>query len=204
MDRRMSDFSFNPDTHVYTLDGTQIPSVTQVLSDVGMVDGRLFTEEARVRGTYVHRATEFIDSGSLDWEALDPALFPYCTAYMKFIEDIRPEILLSERPLYHPDFKYAGTLDRLMKFGGSVAIVDFSTGDPLPTKEIQVSAYRELMWSNRFTEIGNHFISKGFTLWLRNDGTYRLSNPIDIKDMVRKFNIFLAALTVVRWKKEAA
>ena len=91
-----------------------------------------------------------------------------------------------------------------MKFGGSVAIVDFSTGDPLPTKEIQVSAYRELMWSNRFTEIGNHFISKGFTLWLRNDGTYRLSNPIDIKDMVRKFNIFLAALTVVRWKKEAA
>lgn len=196
--------SFDPDTHTYAYDGAQVPSVTQILSGVGMVDSRFFTEEARTRGTYVHRATEFIDSGSLDWESLDPVLLPYCQAYMRFVEDVRPEILLSERPLYHPDFKYAGTLDRLMKFNGSVAIVDFSTGDPIPAKEIQVSAYRELVWANRFTDIGNHLASKAFTLWLRNDGTYRLSNPIDIKTMIRNFNIFLAALTVARWKKEAA
>lgn len=189
-------FSFDPETHIYTLDGVQIPSVTQILSGVGMVDNRYFTEEARVRGTYVHRATEFIDSGSLDWDALDPMLLPYCEAYQAFIEDKRPEILLSEEPMYHAQHLYAGTLDRIIVMDGITALIDIKTGVPNRATAIQVAAYRELVRVNRDT-----VLTKCFSLHLRDDGTYRMSF---IENLRQNFSIFLAALTVERYKKEAA
>lgn len=148
------------------------------------------------RGKYVHSATEMIDRGTLDWEGLDPELAPFCTAYRHFLEDKRPEIILSEKPLYHATHLFAGTLDRLMKMDGGMAIIDIKSGAPSPATAIQVAAYRELVKVNE-----DAIPTKCFSLHLRDDGTYRLN---ECGDHRRNYQIFLAALTVVRWKKEAA
>lgn len=191
-------FRFVEETHEYFLADRRLDGVTETLAGAGMIDSRFFTEESRTRGQYVHRASEFIDAGTLDWSTLDPVLVPYCEAYQKFIEDARPEIILSEKASYHPQYLYAGRLDRILKIHDKLAVVDFSTGDPLPAKDIQVAAYWQLA-------LINEKISApcGHTLWLRNDATYRLSAPIGVMEMKRNFNLFLAALAICRWKQEA-
>lgn len=190
-------FTFRKEDHSYWLSDRRLDGVTETLTAAGMIDGSFFTEESCVRGAYVHRATEMVDKGSLDWGALDPVLLPYCLAYKKFVEDIRPEILLSEKPMYHANYLFAGTPDRAMRINGRTAIIDFSTGSPPPAKRIQVAAYRELVLVSEYI-----FASHGYTLWLKNDGDYRLSLPIGLKEMRRDYQIFLAALSVVRWRKE--
>lgn len=198
MGRSMSGlFAFDPAEHKYTLDGMELISVTRVLELSGIADYRFSSEEAKTRGSFVHQATELIDRGTLDWSALDPILVPHCKAYQAFVEDVRPEILLSERPMYHAQYLFAGTLDRAMRINGRTSIVDFSTGDPPPAKRVQVATYRELAFL-----CGGIPASVGYTLWLRNDGAYRLSPPMDLNEMRRGLQIFLAALTVVRWRAE--
>lgn len=189
-------FSFDPETHIYTLDGVELISVTRVLELSGISDYRFSNEEAKTRGSYVHRATEFIDSGSLDWETLDPVLAPYCKAYQSFIEDKRPEIILSEKPMYHAGHLYAGTPDRVVRMDGFNCLIDVKTGVPNRTTAIQVAAYREMV---RVSE--DIHCAKCFSLHLRDDGNYRLD---EIKSLKTNYQVFLAALTVVRWKREAA
>jgi hypothetical protein len=139
-----------------------------------------------------------VDKGSLDWDALDPVLLPYCEAYQSFIEDCRPEILISEKPLYHAQRLYAGTPDRVVKMNDRMVIVDVKTGALNPANWLQVAAYRELVHVNEDISA-----TQGAILCLQDDGKYRLKTS-NLKDMKRDYQIFLAALTVVRWKKENA
>lgn len=48
-------------SHVYFVDGEEVPSITQVLKEVGAVNSDYFTEEAARRGTLVHALTEQLD-----------------------------------------------------------------------------------------------------------------------------------------------
>lgn len=192
----MPSFRFIEDTHEYFLGDRKLESVTEILSSSGIADYRWSNEEAMTRGRYVHTATEMIDRGTLDWGILDDTLRPYCEAYQRFIEDKRPEILLSEEPMYHAQHLYGGTLDRIIVMDGMTALVDLKTGVPNRATAIQVAAYRELVRVNRDT-----VLTKCFSLHLRDDGAYRLSI---IDNLRQNFQIFLAALTVERFKKEAA
>ena len=156
-----------------------------------MVDYSFSNEEAMARGTYVHTACGMVDRGTLDWEGLDPVLLPYCEAYAKFCQDVNPEPFLSEARFDHPQYQYTGQLDRVYGIGGKVILVDIKTGAVHPAVDLQVAAYRELPHGQP--------IAGCRVLYLRNDATYRL---VESKDHRRNFNIFLAALTCVRWRKE--
>jgi hypothetical protein len=189
-------FIFREEDHSYWLGDRRLESVTEILERSGIADYRWTNEDAMTRGKYVHTASEMIDRGTLDWAALDPILRPYCEAYQKFIEDKHPEILLSEKPMYHPDYLFAGTPDRAMRMDGAIVLPDLKSGAPNRATAIQTAAYRELV---RVSE--GISCRKCFSLHLRVDGNYRL-NAID--NIQRCWNIFLAALTVERYKKEAA
>lgn len=190
----MAEFRFVEESHEYFLGDRKLPSVTQVLKEAGLLYYPASSSYHMERGSFVHRATEWIDRGTLDWDSLDDTLRPYCEAYAKFCRDVNPEPILSERPLYHAQFLFAGTLDRVVKMNGFTSLIDIKTGSPHPATALQVSAYAELARVNEDI----HFL-KCFSLHLRDDGSYRLD---EIPDARRNLQIFLAALSVVRWKEE--
>jgi hypothetical protein len=189
-------FEFREEDHSYWLDGRRLESVTEILSLSGIADYRWSNEESMTRGSFVHRATEYIDKGSLDWTTLDDTLRPYCEAYQRFVEDKRPEIILSEKPMYHATYLYSGKPDRVFLLDGVTSLIDLKTGAPNRATQIQMAAYREMI---RVSE--DIHCAKCFSLHLRDDGTYRLD---EIKDLKRNFQIFLGAMTVERWKKGEA
>lgn len=189
-------FEFRESDHSYWLGAQRLESVTEILSKSGIADYSWSSEEAMTRGKYVHSATEMIDRGTLDWDALDTALLPYCKAYQAFIEDKRPEILLSEKPMYHPQWLYAGKPDRVMRMDDCIILPDLKSGAPNRATAVQVSSYRELVSVSEGINC-----RKLFSLHLKDSGKYQLSEPISLMEAKQYFQIFLAALTVERYKK---
>jgi hypothetical protein len=187
---------FVEETHEYFLAEKSLLSVTEVLSKAGLLNYPASTGYHMERGAFVHRATEMIDKGTLDWDSLDGHLRPYCEAYKRFVDDVKPEIILSEKPMYQPNYFYAGTPDRVVKMNGLTTLIDIKSGSPHPATVLQVAAYADLIGRNYLEDI---YISKAYVLYLRDDATYRLD---EVKDLKRNLQIFLAALTVVRWREE--
>ncbi len=105
------------ESHVYTLGGRQLPSVTEILVGAGIVDIRWFTELGRWRGSAVHAACWYDDDSDLDEESLDLQLRPYLQAYRKFKSETGFQPTAIEQSLHHELLGYAGTPDRIGKLG---------------------------------------------------------------------------------------
>jgi len=198
----MADFRFVESDHSYWLGERRLPSVTGILEDTGLANYKWSTDYHKERGGFVHKATELIDRGTLDWSSLDPVLVPYCEAYAKFCSSVNMEtLIISEKPLYHPQHLYAGTPDRLVTMNSLTTLIDIKSGATHPATALQVAGYWDLVRVNLKIHI-----SKAFVLYLRDDGTFRLT---EVKDLRRNLQVFLTALSLVRgsliveqWKEE--
>lgn len=138
-----ADLTFDPVAHEYRRpDGIVVPSVTQILSGVGIsVD---FDELAgmshrvgqaidlkRDIGTALHADAHAFDDDDLDWSTVDPRVEPYLRAWATFREHTGLVPTTRERRVYHPTFDYAGTLDGIFRHPtGRFVLVDVKTGDP--------------------------------------------------------------------------
>lgn len=188
---------FDADKHEYRLDGAVVPSVTQVtdglLTDLSMVPPDILRRAAEF-GQAVHAACEYDDDGTLDEDSLDVSLLPYLAGYRKFKAEAKPEVLANELKVYSRKYGFAGTLDRVMRFGRGLprCLVDLKTNTQLlPAVGPQTAAY-QLAWE----EMGNPALTKRFALQLLpND--YRLEPLTDPMDR----HVFLSCLTVARWRK---
>ena len=136
--------TFNEELHEYRLDGVVIPSVTTIISAVGLYEFDYVSSEtlevAAERGTIIHRCIEWHEQGPLDESSIDPELVGYFESYIKMKE----AGLLPEKPdeiekrVCSKRFRYAGTLDQ--KYAGNW-INDIKTGMPGPEHGLQLSAY---------------------------------------------------------------
>src|SRR5215471_15111903 len=86
------DFTFDPERHLYMVEGRPVPSVTQVLHSAGLAADYSMVrpdvlERKRIIGEYVHKATQYLDEGCLDLKTVDPELQPYLAAYQRFLEE---------------------------------------------------------------------------------------------------------------------
>lgn len=181
----MPDFSFQPDQHAYILNDRRLPSVTGILKAQGFIDDTWFTEDARLRGTYVHLACHLYDKGTLDIDELDPALRPYLDAYIRFKTETGFQVLESEVPRYHPQYLYAGTPDKIGILNGD-ALIDLKSGALSPWTALQTAAY-ELFFDRPM---------KRFGVQLTNEGKYKVIPFTDRTDR----NIFLSALACHNWR----
>jgi hypothetical protein len=94
------DFTFDGARHLYLVQGRPVPSVTQVLhaaglgADYSMVPPQVL-ERKRTIGHFVHKATQYLDDGSLDLASVDPELEPYLAAYQRFLGEsgFRPQLI---------------------------------------------------------------------------------------------------------------
>lgn len=190
----MAEIHFDEARHEYRIGGRLVPSVTQVLSilqDLGGVPAEVL-ERAAEFGTHVHQAVDLWNKGSLDEDALDPALAPYLADWQKFVADTGAEILGSEIRVYHPGLKYAGTLDTLARIRGKVALIDIKSGVVPRTVGPQLAAY-ETAYSS--SEDNEHAIRRRLCVQLTGDG-YRLHECKNNSD----WSIFQSALNIWRFR----
>jgi len=191
----MSDLIFDPESHIYRYGEKIVPSVTQVLEEVGISDFSMvpknFMESAQKLGTDVHSLLELYDKNELDYDSISDQVAPYLPAWVNFLESSKSEIIEIELKVGCEKYGYAGTLDRVLKINGRLAILDIKTGMKSPGHGVQTSAYGNAYFTDRRVKYDRYtwYVDKSHTWKLvKND------NPNDL-------NVFLGALTVCKFKR---
>lgn len=114
----MARLIFFDDTHTYTVDGEEFPSVSEISRfasrEVYGEVSQFNLDNACSRGSAVHKATEVLDKyGKCE---CDEDISPYIQAYVQFRKDFGiKDYAYIEKPLAHEELKYAGTIDRIYK-----------------------------------------------------------------------------------------
>lgn len=190
MSTQTPDLQFVQHTHEYWLGDRRLPSVTQVLKDAGLVDARWYTDEARLRGEYVHLACHMVDEDDLALESLDRTLQPYVEAYQRFLVVTKPRWDYIEHRVCDEGCGYAGTLDRAGVLpDGRKVLVDIKTGMPAPWAALQLAAYRRCL--------PEPHTWKRIALQLKGDGSFTVHDCTDRSDEA----VFQAALTVTQFRR---
>ena len=165
--------TFDEATHTYTLDGIQLPSVTEVTRFCAYdykSDRPWLAEAAARRGTAVHEACALIDYGEDPEET--PEIAGYLKAYRRFLKDWKPEWKLIECPIADRNMKMAGTMDRFGIIHNAPAILDIKTGQLHDAAlSAQMTGYYQLLQHER----GGVLFAELYALKLSPDGTYQLA-----------------------------
>ena len=171
----MAQLLFFDEGHKYTIDGEELPSVSEltrfisreIYGDVGQFN----LDRAADRGTAVHKATELLDKyGTVE---IDEDIAPYLQAYIAFRKEHKCEWQKIEYATHHPENLYAGTLDRVGTVDGKLVVLDIKTSSTIqkPLYTAQLNLYRKTLPGP---------IEQLVILHLKKDGTYKLIDiPID-------------------------
>ncbi|MCS7001328.1 MAG: PD-(D/E)XK nuclease family protein [Dehalococcoidia bacterium] len=121
--------------------GERMPSVTTVL---GMYSyyGMIHDDAAMRRGARIHRAIELDAADDLDESSVED-IMPYVMQWRALRDAHGISPVLVEQPVYHPQLKYAGTLDMVARVRDvdGLVLIEFKTGKPPRTVRAQMSAY---------------------------------------------------------------
>lgn len=187
--------TFDEAEHRYAIDGRPVISVTQALQAAGMVDTRHWTEEARLRGQYIHKAIALDAEGALDMSSVDRRLMPYFEAFRAFLAESRVVFEHVEQLVYDAALGYAGTLDAIVRWpNGKRTLIDFKSGAFPPMAGPQTAAY--LRCARAWYPPGTSIARAG--LQLRADGAYRL---MPLNDIVQDEHDFISALRVAQFRE---
>lgn len=193
---------FDEQAHAYYADGRRVPSVTEILESVGIIDYSKLPDGTRImaleRGRFVHQVCEFDDQGDLG--TFDPKLQGYLDAWRAFrtTHGFTPELI--EHRGYSAVYRYAGTMDRrgafVHRYGSPVtdgeALVDIKTSTAPYWTAFQTAAY-----ANFFEHPAKY---RRMAVALHADGTFKVSE-YRCADFSKHLNVFLAALTVFNAKE---
>lgn len=195
----MSGLQFDAATHTYRLNGRRLPSVTQITGTIAPMVGipREVLEAKADLGTAVHLATEYHDTGDLDWDSLPDVVRPYMVAYGLFKLETGFIPTRIEARVCNETFGYAGTLDRIGTFtrlkgvrATAPCLVDLkATYRIAPVYGVQTALYAAAASPKKPL--------LRFALQLKPDGTYRLEQFSDPSDLA----VGLAALTLMNWRE---
>lgn len=184
---------FDPEEHVYKLDGRHVPSVTQVLSeleDYSHIPRHILDRKARL-GTAVHKAVEMWLADDLEEDTLHPEVAAYFNQFKAWfgVSGFKP-ILIEER-VYSTRFRYAGTLDLYGEMQGKRWLIDTKTAYEIqPTFGPQTAAYEAGLLECKGLKTDNRGI-----LQLSKD-KYKFIPMTGAADL----NVFYAALTIKQWR----
>lgn len=146
---------FDADRHIYTINGTAVPSVTQVLSEERFInfEGIPFRilNEARARGTYVHQVLHAYLEDDFDIDDCDPRFRGYVDSAIYYLAELGKKPLRDETGtaiaveyrFWHQPRMFAGTIDYVGFDSDDVlSIDDWKTGHPLDVAaDLQTAAY---------------------------------------------------------------
>lgn len=167
--------------HIYLLDGERIPCVSDLcrfLNREIYADAPVWQMEAAAdRGTKVHAATEALDaSGKAEIEI---EYLTYLQAYARFLQEHEVIWELTEHSGFHPEYRYAGTIDRYGTVDGKKTLLDIKTTWVLhkPLCGASLNLYRMILEARGIP------VEQLMILHLKKDGRYRLA-PFSFDDTV--------------------
>lgn len=167
----MAQLIFFDQGHTYTLDGEEVPSVSQLCRflsrEVYGTVAQYTLDHAADRGTRVHKACEALDVyGKVN---VTEDIAPYVNAYLKFRQEHEVVWNMVERSAAHLKERYAGTIDRYGEVDGVKALVDLKTTYTVHRQlaTAQLNLYR---W---MAEEDGHAVDKLYILHLKKGG-YKL------------------------------
>lgn len=183
------------------------------------------TGKAAERGTNLHKVAE---AYALGVEPPDVKL-PHVGQFLRFLEDHKPEYLLSEAPVYHTRYHYAGTLDAIVKIGGKTVLLDIKTTDkraddrgykpPYPEVALQTCAYSRAEYVGLDPAQMRTHSGRRYYVWNPEgrhepmpevDGAVALAIGPDWYDLVpvriddEVWRSFMAVREVARWKLDVS
>lgn len=101
---------------------------------------------AAARGTTVHSIVEAYKATGARLEGIPEEFQGFATAFYKFMDEVKPEIIEQEKTVFDTGNRVAGTLDMYAKIGESFYVLDIKTGkDIYAESEIQLSAYAHML-----------------------------------------------------------
>lgn len=150
-----SKLDFSEESHIYSLRGLLLPSVTQIMKPMslmlynGIQSQKLM--EAADRGTRAHSQVEaIVKYGVVEY---DEDTEPYIDAFESFQAAYKPTWIGSEYRTFHQQLRYAGTVDLIGYIkpddGNGVDVIDLKTTASFHPVMLgtQVSAYAEALKS---------------------------------------------------------
>lgn len=193
-------------THRAYLGSRELIRVTTALATVGLIETVWFTDESRLRGSYLHEAIDLHHQGELAEESLDLKLRPYWDGYLAFLAESQFLPHAVEQPVHDDIAGYAGKYDLFGRFPNlpdtAMDLIDVKTGQAQPWVKLQTMAYRRRIDAPRV---------RRWVLELPGDGRYRLeplnlvtpvtTHQIDRQADQRHEAVFLSAVTVASWKR---
>ena len=188
--------TFDEAAHRYTVDGVEVPSVTEVcrfLSYDQKSDKPWLAKAAADRGTRIHAACAAIDYGIAPEETDD--ISGYLKAYRRFLKDYRPDWEGIEYTVGSAELGIAGTIDRFgTLYDGRRCILDIKTGSQLNDAPLrgQLTGYKRLIAVNR-----SFYPEYLYALQLSKDGTYTV---VDVRQDDELLNACIFIHNAVRRK----
>jgi len=195
----MPNFEYDPENHIYKLDGNVIPGYSEIakaegLVDLSAVDGKILQESADF-GKKFHRMTQLWDKKRLDLATLDKQLIPWLETYKRFLKEYKVEIYAEwiEQPIYSTIWKYGTTPDRLGMVNGKLTVAEIKTTTTIhPAVRLQLAAQKIAL-----TEQTGLKITKRMAVQFFQD-EYKV-HPYDSPKDER---IWLSAVILYNFKKE--
>jgi len=190
-------------THTYKYNGKIVPSVTQVMSRVGVrdndeapfnpVSGGFFVkgDTASNFGKALHTIAEAMMLGKT--VTYDPQMKPWVKGVDKFMADYNKDITVEETETMHYSkiYGYCGTWDLGGLFKKLPLMLDWKSSVSMPkTAKIQTAAYEKL----RMEKLGIRKIGHRFAVRIFENG-YEVEKRFNQKT---DFNKFLSLLNVLK------
>lgn len=185
---------FDEAAHRYTVDGVELPSVTQIVAPLGNdLDEalELTVEAAADRGTTMHAyLAHRLTGGEPDTFELPDVYKGYADAVELFLEEHTIVPLLAETPLAGDD--YAGTPDLVAEYDGTLAVLDYKFMSAVEKSRVgaQLNGYAALCESNGI------FPETLYAVQFLPDGDYRVY-PVAVDP-----EAFGLCLQLYRYKKK--
>ena len=176
----MAKLLFYDDAHKYTVDGEEVPSVSELTRfltrEVYTDTPQFFMDGAAQRGTLVHKATEALDSyGTVE---CDDGIAPFVQAYVSFTKEHEPQWEKIEWPVCNHK-SYAGTVDRYGTLHGKKVILDIKTTANITG--LHKVLYRAQLNLYRLAVLIETDVDELWILQLKKDGTYKL-HQLDVDE----------------------
>ena len=177
-------FRFDEARHEYELDGVRLPSITQLISLGGLVNGEAyFTEASRNRGTAIHAMTANFDLGvDLGEQLQSSPLRGYVLAYMAAVDALKPTWECIEEADYSARYRFAGRTDRIGMVFGKRTVCEIKSAVKAAHHSVQTSLQSILAAENRRMPNVSAEKWQRLTIYLKPTGKYSIDRHEDRRD----------------------